>query len=302
MAGSPKRRRCCPAQPGAMCDPPASVSPGTEWMLSARTFLHPLPVHLRGLSIPGRTSGMVLLRVVQSPLQTLGQLGSHPCVAAPVNTEGKRGSPGQEGQQGCHRAGWGKTTPLPPLAPADPVPSCPRACQVSSSAQPGLGTRGQFGDTSGGVRNSRDGDHVAAGPFPCWHHPALVRNSEGAHQAPHGVLRSAWGSSLAWDPFPAPRPRRKDLGPCLLLAFPAASMETEHKAAEQSVRGRTDRQTDRQTRADGGSGPCEHPQIRRSPRRSEGNRGTGWQRGDREESDAGSAGIPLAKQISNSFS
>lgn len=117
--------------------------------------------------------------------------------------------------------------------------------------------------------------------------------------APHGAHCSAGGSGLPWDLFPAPHPCRKDLGLCFLLGFSVASMETEHKAAEQLVCGQTDRRAER---GDGGgegagSSPCKHSQIPAAqpekPRHAMGEQGAG------EESDAGSAGIPLGKQISN---
>lgn len=64
-----------------------------------------------------------------------------------------------------------------------------------------------------------------------------------------GIARVHCGSRLVRDPFPAPRPCRKDLGPCFLLAFPVASMETENKATGVW----TDRRTDR--RAGGANTP-----------------------------------------------
>lgn len=123
------------------------------------------------------------------------------------------------------------------------------------------------------------------------------RTAVGAQQAPHGADCSAGGSRLAWDPVPA----GKVSAPASLLGFPVASMETEHKAAEQSVCGQTDRQTgaERGNGDGGGAAPANTPRSaapRGTARETEARGGSG---GPGEEGDAGSAGIPLGKQISN---
>lgn len=97
------------------------------------------------------------------------------------------------------------------------------------------------------------------------------------------------------------------LVPAGKVSAPASSSVFQWHPWRRSIKQRSsrcvDRRTDRQAQSEGtgtgGSGPCKHSQIRRSPRHSEGNRGTGRERGAGEEGDAGSAGIPLGKQISN---
>ncbi|XP_005058506.1 PREDICTED: uncharacterized protein LOC101820173 [Ficedula albicollis] len=81
---------------------------------------------------------------------------------------------------------------------------------------------------------------------------------------PVRMRRGAWWSE--GDAVPAETRVMKDLGPCFLLAFPVTSMETEQRAAEQSVCGQTDGRTDRRAGdGDGGAAPANTPRSA-SPR------------------------------------
>lgn len=110
-----------------------------------------------------------LCRADSRPCLPCGQLGSHTWGAADPKHRGKQGSQGQEGQQGrgSPRAAGGKPPNYHPLVLLTLfLPSCPHACQASCLAQAGLGTRGQFNDTGGGVSNPGVGTMLLRETFP----------------------------------------------------------------------------------------------------------------------------------------